>query len=93
MGTTKKTILTSKWEIPHQKGYGMGNTITKNHCVPCNMWNFMQYEKACSLTLNYYTLIVWNNMVLSVHKVSKSTNEFTKFCSELGEFLANLSLA
>jgi hypothetical protein len=53
----------------------------------------MQYEKACSLTLNYYTLIVWNNMVLLIHKVSKSTNEFTKFCSELGEFLANLSIA
>jgi hypothetical protein len=46
----------------------------------------MQYEKACSLTLNYCTLIVLTNMVLMVHKESKSTNEFTRFCSELGEF-------
>jgi hypothetical protein len=59
---------------------------TKNHCVPCNMWNSMQYEKACSLALNYYTLIIWTNMVLLVHKESKSTNEFTRFCNELGEF-------
>jgi hypothetical protein len=29
-------------------------------------------------------------MVLLVHKESKSTNEFIKFCSELGEFLACL---
>jgi hypothetical protein len=53
----------------------------------------MQYEKVCSLTLNYCTLIVWNNMVLLVHKESKSINEFIKFCSELGELLANLSIA
>ncbi len=46
----------------------------------------MQYEKACSLTLNYYTLIVWTIMVLLVHKESKSTDEFTRFCIELGEF-------
>jgi len=32
-------------------------------------------------------------MVLLVHKKSKSTNEFTRFCNELGEFLANLSIA
>jgi len=29
-------------------------------------------------------------MVLLVHKESKSTNEFTRFYSELGEFLACL---
>jgi hypothetical protein len=89
MRTTKKTIPTLKWQIPHWKGYGMGSTFiyhNKNHCVPCNMWNFMQYEKACSLTLNYYTLIVWATMVFLVHKESKSTNEFTRFCSELSEF-------
>jgi len=50
------------------------------------MWNFMQYEKVCSLTLNYYTLIVWTSMVLLLHKEFKSTTEFTRFCSELGEF-------
>jgi hypothetical protein len=46
----------------------------------------MQYEKACSLILNYYTLIVWISTVLLVHKESKSTNEFIRFCSELSEF-------
>jgi hypothetical protein len=52
----------------------------------------MQYEKVCSLTLNYFTLIIWNNMVLLIHTESKSTNEFTRFCNELSEFLANLSI-
>jgi hypothetical protein len=28
-------------------------------------------------------------MVLLVHKESKSINEFTRFCNELGELLAN----
>jgi len=50
------------------------------------MWNSMQYEKDCSLTLNYNTLIVWTSMVWLVHKNSKPTNEFIKFCNELGEF-------
>jgi hypothetical protein len=50
------------------------------------MSDFMQYEKNCSLTLNYYTLIVWISMVLLVHKKSKSTNEFIRFHNELGEF-------
>ncbi len=27
MRTTKKIIPTSKWQIPHWKGYGMGNTF------------------------------------------------------------------
>jgi hypothetical protein len=90
MRTTKKTILTSKWQIPRWKGY-LGWAIpsyitTKSHCVPCNMWSYMQYEKVCSLTLNYCTLIVWTNMLLLVHKKSKSTNEFTRFCNELNEF-------
>jgi hypothetical protein len=58
----------------------------KNHFVPGNMWNFMQYEKACSLTLNYYTLFVWIGMVLLVHKESKCTDESIRFCIELGEF-------
>jgi hypothetical protein len=86
MKTTKKTISTSKCWIPHWKGY-LGWAIplytrTKSHCVPCNMWNSLQYEKAYSLTLNYCTLIVWTNMVLLVLKESKSTNEFIRFCSE-----------
>ncbi len=69
------------------KGWVIPSYITtKSHCVPCNMWNSLQYDKACSLTLNYYTLIVWTNMVLLIHKESKSNNEFTRFCSELGEF-------
>jgi hypothetical protein len=50
------------------------------------MRNSMQYEKACSLTLNYYTLIVWTNMVLLVHEKSKSINEFIRFYNELVEF-------
>jgi hypothetical protein len=58
----------------------------KNYFVPCNMWNSIQYEKACSLTLNYYTLFIWTNMVLLVHKKSKSIDEFIRFCIELGEF-------
>jgi len=57
------------------------------------MRNSMQYEKACSLTLNYCTLIVWTSVVLLVHKKSKSTNEFTRFWNELGEFLTNLLIA
>jgi hypothetical protein len=94
MKTTKKTIPTSKWQIPHWKGY-LGcaipsYTTTKSHFVLCNMWNFMQYEKDYSLTLKYYTLIVWTNMVLWVHKESKFTNEFTRFRSE---FLTNSSIA
>jgi hypothetical protein len=32
-------------------------------------------------------------MVLLVHKESKSMNEFTGFCNELSEFLANSSIA
>jgi len=82
MRITNKTILTSKWEIPHLKGYGMGNTLiyitTKSHCVPFNMWNSMEYEKDCSLTFNYCTLVVWTNMVLLIHKESKSVNEFIR---------------
>ncbi len=88
MRTTKKII--------HQNGKSLARKVmawailsyitTKNHCVPCNMWNSMQYEKACSLALNYYTLIIWTSMVLLVHKESKFTNEFTRFCKELGEF-------
>jgi hypothetical protein len=31
-------------------------------------------------------VIVWTSMVLLVHKESKSTNEFNRFCNELGEF-------
>jgi len=95
MRITKKTISTSKWKSPTRKVmlWAIPSYITtKNHCVPCNMWKSMQYEKVCSVTLNYCRLIVWNNMVLLVHKESKSTNEFTRFCNELGEFLANLSI-
>ncbi len=80
--TTKIIISTSKWQIPYWKVMGwaiLSYITTKSHCVPCNIWNSMQYEKACSLTLNYYTLIVWISMVLLVHKDSKSTNEFTSF--------------
>jgi len=79
----------------HSKGYGMGNTLiyhNKKSLCPCNMWNSMQYEKACSLTLNYYTLIISINMVLWVHKESESTNEFIRFYNELVEFLANSSI-
>jgi hypothetical protein len=52
----------------------------------------MQYEKVCSLTLNYRTLIVSTNMVLLVHKESKSSNEFIRFYNELGKFLTNSSI-
>jgi hypothetical protein len=85
-----------KKQYLHQNGKSsigkvMGRAIpsyirTKSHCVPCNKWNSMQYEKVCSLALNYCTLIFWNNMVLLVHKESKSINEFTRFCNELGDF-------
>ncbi len=57
---------TSRWQIPSWKGYGMCITLiyhNKKSLCPINMWNSMQYERACSLTLNYYTLIVWTNMV------------------------------
>ncbi len=87
--TMRKTKKTSKWQIPTRKVMGWAipsYIITKSDHVPCNMWNSMQYEKTCSLTLNYYTLIVWTSMVLLVHKESKFTNEFTRFCDELGEF-------
>ncbi len=89
--TTKNTIFTSKWQILRWKGYPgwaiPSYTTTTNDRVPWNMWDSMQYEKASSLvTLNYCTLIVLTNMVLQVHKEFKSINEFTRFCSELGEF-------
>ncbi len=74
------------WAIPSY-------ITTKSHCVPCDMWNSMQYEKFCSLYLNYCTSIVWNNMVLLVHKESKSINEFTRFCNELAKFLAIFLIA
>jgi hypothetical protein len=74
MRTTKKTILTSKWE---------------NHCVPCICEILCNMRKL--LTLNYCTLFVWTSMVLLVHKKSKSTNEFTMFWNELGEFLTKWS--
>jgi len=89
--TTKNTIFTSKWQILRWKGYPgwaiPSYTTTTNDRVSWNMWDSMQYEKASSLvTLNYCTLIVLTNMVLQVHKEFKSINEFTRFCSELGEF-------
>jgi uncharacterized membrane protein YagU involved in acid resistance len=79
-------------------GKVMGRAIfsyitTKNHCVLCNMWNTMQYEIFCLLTLNYCILIIWNYMVLPIHKESKSINKFIRFYNELGEFIANLSIA
>jgi hypothetical protein len=35
---------------------------------------------------NNYTFNCLTSMVLLIHKESKSTNEFSKFCNELGEF-------
>jgi len=89
MRTTKKTILISNGKFPTKKVMAWATPsyiTTTNHFVPCNMWNSMEYAKACSLTLNYYTLFVWTSMVLLVHKKFKSTNEFIRFCIELGEF-------
>jgi len=40
MKTTKKTMPSSKWEIPTGKvmGWAISSYITtKSHCVPCNM--------------------------------------------------------
>ncbi len=61
MRITKKTIPAPTRKV---MGWAIPSYITtKSYLVPCNMWNSMQYEKACSLTLNYYTLIVWINIV------------------------------
>ncbi len=99
MKTTKKTIPTSKCWIPRWKGY-LGwaiplYTTTKSHCVPCNMWNSLQYEKAYSLTLNYCTLIVWTNMVLLVLKSPNPLMNSLGFVVNFGpnEFLTNSSIA